>query len=110
MILSVILDFLPSVHGKETSQTERLAADLLLDTLTVTFGVPEIWRYDGTALHVAQLQPEGGYALQKQSPSFPFLRLADIPRFLNQRNATDETSWIRSFREWVRGLRECREG
>jgi len=68
-------------------------------------GVPEVWRYDGKALHVEQLQPDGTYARQTQSSAFPFLRLAEIARFLDQRDATDETTWIRSFREWVRGLR-----
>lgn len=73
-------------------------------------GVPEVWRCDGTTLHVAQLQPDGTYALQEQSPSFPFLPLAEIPRFLDQRNATDETTLIRSFRQRVRRLRGNRGG
>ena len=77
--------------------------------LYAAFGVPEVWRYDGTALHVAQLQPDGTYAPQKQSPSFPFLPLNEIPRFLDRRNAMDETSWVRSFRKWVRDLREDQE-
>jgi len=74
--------------------------------LYAAFGVPEVWRYDGTTLHVTQLQRDGTYAPQGQSPSFPLLPLAEIPRFLDQRNATDETNWIRSFRQWVRGLRK----
>jgi len=65
-------------------------------------GVPEVWRYDGKALRVEVLQADATYAGQTQSRAFPFLPLADIPRFLDQRDATDETTWIRSFREWVR--------
>ena len=75
--------------------------------LYAAFGVPEVWRYDGTTLHVTQLQPDGTYAPQEQSPSFPFLPLNEIPRFLDRRNATDETTWIRSFRQWVEGLRSA---
>ena len=73
-------------------------------------GVPEVWRYDGKILQVEQLQADGTYARQEQSNAFPFLPLAEVPRFLDRRNATDETSWIRSFRQWVRGLRESQEG
>ena len=73
-------------------------------------GVPEVWRYDGKALHVEQLQADGTYAGQTQSSAFPFLPLAEIPRFLDRRNATDETTWIRSFREWVRGVHGGRGG
>jgi len=67
-------------------------------------GIPEVWRYDGKALYVEQLQADGTYAAQTQSRMFPFLPLAEIPRFLEQRDATDETTWIRSFRQWVRAL------
>jgi len=73
-------------------------------------GVPEVWRYDGKALYVEHLQSDGTYARQTQSRAFPFLALAEIPRFLDQRDATDETTWIRSFREWVRGLHEDQRG
>jgi Uma2 family endonuclease len=73
-------------------------------------GVPEVWRYDGQTLRVEQLQPDGTYAAQTHSRAFPFLPLAEIPRFLDQRDATDETTWIRSFRQWVRGLRGNKNG
>jgi len=72
--------------------------------LYAAFGVPEVWRYDGTTLHVAELQADGTYAAREQSLAFPFLPLAEISRFLHRRNHVDETSLIDSFREWVRGL------
>ncbi|MGA2030692.1 MAG: Uma2 family endonuclease [Thermoguttaceae bacterium] len=68
------------------------------------FAVPEVWIHDGTALRVYHLQPEGGYVQQDHSRSFPFLPLDEVHRFLGRRNATDETTWIRSFRDWVRRL------
>ena len=67
-------------------------------------GVPEVWRYDGAVLRVETLQPDGKYVRQPQSPSFPFLPLEEFQGFLDRRNETDETSWIRSFRSWVRGI------
>ena len=44
------------------------------------------------------------YARRDRSPAFPFLPLESIQEFLDRRNATDETTWIRSFRKWVRTL------
>ena len=73
-------------------------------------GIPEVWRYDGKTLQVEQLQPDGTYARQDQSSAFPFLPLAEIPQFLERCDATDETTWIRSFRQWVRGLPESEDG
>jgi len=73
--------------------------------LYAALGVPEVWRYDGTSLQVELLQTGGEYARQTQSGAFPFLPIEEFQRFLERRNETDETSWIRSFRSWVRQLR-----
>ncbi len=67
-------------------------------------GVPEIWRYDGEHLQVICLQPDHTYAEQPRSGVFPFLPMSEIERFLAERNASDETTWIRRFRAWVRTL------
>jgi Uma2 family endonuclease len=77
-----------------------------LDQLSIyaDLGVPEVWIYDGTTLKVHQLQSGGTYAQQPRSPSFPFLPLEAIEGFLARRNETDETTWIRSFRAWVKTL------
>jgi Uma2 family endonuclease len=80
-----------------------------LDQLSIyaDLGVPEVWFYDAAALKVYQLQPDDSYAKQSHSPAFPFLPLEEIERFLARRNETDETTWIRSFRTWVRSLKGC---
>ena len=77
-----------------------------LDQLSIyaDLGVPEVWLCDGTTLKVYQLQPDGTYAQQARSPSFPFLPLEEIERFLARRDETDETTWIRSFRAWVKTI------
>ena len=77
-----------------------------LDQLSIyaDLGVPEVWLYDGSVLNVHQLQSDGKYVQQTRSPSFPFLPLEEIERFLARRNETDETTWIRSFRAWVKTL------
>jgi len=68
------------------------------------FGVPEIWTYEDDALCVYQLQANSTYVQRDHSPAFPFLPLENIRGFLDRRNATDETTWIRSFRNWARTL------
>jgi Uma2 family endonuclease len=77
-----------------------------LDQLSIyaDLGVPEVWLYDAVTLKVYQLQSDGTYAKQTRSPAFPFLPLEEIERFLARRNETDETTWIRSFRAWVKTL------
>lgn len=67
-------------------------------------GVPEVWRYDGNVLQVYQLESDGGYSETDQSLAFPSIPPAEIARHLTKRNELDETSWIREFRIWVRGL------
>jgi Uma2 family endonuclease len=77
-----------------------------LDQLSIyaDLRVPEVWVYDAVTLKVYQLQSDGKYAQQARSPSFPFLPLDQIEGFLARRNETDETTWIRSFRAWVKTL------
>ena len=66
-----------------------------------SLGVPEIWRFDGESLRVYRLQQDGIYTQLDSSPTFPFLRLEDVVRFANEAEATDDTTWGRSFRAWV---------
>lgn len=75
-----------------------------LDRMAIyaSLGVPEVWRYDGQRLRVSVLEEDGQYADAPRSPSFPFLPLDVIERFLGESEGKDETSWMRSFRDWVR--------
>ena len=64
--------------------------------------VPEVWRFNGEALRVYNLDPEGKYVEVERSRYFPFLSLAAVAGFLQRRTQMDETSLVRSFRQWVR--------
>lgn len=64
--------------------------------------IPEVWRFDGQALTIHILGEDGGYHQRDQSSSLPFLPPREIERFMAARNETDDTTWIRSFRQWVR--------
>jgi len=65
-------------------------------------GVPEVWMCDGKHLKIYRLQDDGVYAIQDRSPTFPSLPPETILDFLARRKTTDETSWIKLFRDWVR--------
>ncbi len=68
-----------------------------------SLGVPEVWRFDGETLQVEHLQPDGTHAQVTASPSFPFLPLDEVVRWVNRPEAIENHSeWGRRFREWVR--------
>jgi Uma2 family endonuclease len=75
-----------------------------LDRLGIyaALGVPEIWRYDGKALHFLWLGDDGKYRARPRSLNFPVLAVADLQRFLHKAGKEDETSLVRSFAAWVR--------
>jgi Uma2 family endonuclease len=66
-------------------------------------GVPEFWRYDGNKLQVFVLQQStGDYQQVTQSPTFSWMPLDVIPRFIRQSLVDGETATLRAFRAWVR--------
>lgn len=75
-----------------------------LDQLGIyaALGVPEVWICDGIHLKIYRLQPDNAYAMQDRSPTFPLLEPETVVEFLARRKLSDETSWIKSFRQWVR--------
>ena len=66
-------------------------------------GVPELWRYNGNKLEVFVLQPlSQDYQRVNQSPTFSWMPLDVIPRFIRQTLVDGETATLRAFRAWVR--------
>ena len=64
-------------------------------------GVPEIWRYTGGNVHMYRLQ-DGEYVSCDQSPSFPLVSTTVINQFLQQAETQDDTTFIQTWRQWVR--------
>jgi Uma2 family endonuclease len=64
-------------------------------------GVPEIWRYVGGNVQIYRLQ-DGEYILSDRSPSFPLVSAMIINQFLQQAETQDDTTFIRTWRQWVR--------
>ena len=65
-------------------------------------GVPEVWRFDGSDLRSHLLQADGTYLVSDRSFNIPQLRPEELLPFLSRAEATDETTWLRDFVDWVR--------
>lgn len=103
----------PLVRGRETIDPavdpppdlviEVEVSRRIVDRLGIyaALGVREIWRHRGEQFRVFVLDA-GEYREVDRSPSFPFLPLEDVNRFLARRNEMGETAWVREFRAWVR--------
>jgi len=63
-------------------------------------GVPEVWRFDGEAIHVHHLQA-GAYAVVPASPTFPGIPMNEMGRFLQPDAERDFLGIVRQFRQHV---------
>jgi Uma2 family endonuclease len=79
-----------------------------LDRFAVCSGlrVPEIWRFDGDALHVHCLGADGTYQPSEVSRALPFLPLEEIVPVLRRSQELDpgegDGVFLRFLRAWVR--------
>src|SRR5262245_1721679 len=64
-------------------------------------GIPEVWRFDGTAIYVHQLQADRTYATVDRSPTFPQIDIKGITRFLQADPNRNGLSLTRELRAWV---------
>jgi Uma2 family endonuclease len=86
-----------------------LAIDIDITTSVVkrlpvyaAFGFPEVWRYHSDTIEVHLLGSDRQYRISATSRCLPELPIEKLSEFLLRRGETDETTWIRSFRKWVR--------
>jgi len=67
--------------------------------------VAEVWRFDGKALVIEQLGPDGKY-LPAESSRFLPLRADDVLRWLIAEDSGDEVAWEQRLEEWAMSLRQ----
>lgn len=68
-----------------------------------SFGVPEVWRYDGRSLHIHVL--EGGeYVEADGGRCLPGLRAVDLAGLLEESRQLERAAWLRRVRDWARGV------
>ena len=75
-----------------------------IDKLEVyaALGVREVWLFNGEALAAYQLRPDGRYQIIEESFNLPGFPVKDVADWIARAQTTDETSWDKSFRDWVR--------
>jgi Uma2 family endonuclease len=69
------------------------------------FGVPEIWHYNRGKLRCLHLRKGATYKEADTSLAFPFLKPAELNRFLAMLPTEGEHGVMRGFRDWVRTIR-----
>jgi hypothetical protein len=108
-----LIQNLQHVQGKDELDLERdpppdLAVEVeitrrLIDRVGVyaAMGVPELWRDNGSKVHVDRLDTDGRYVECDRSPSFPTVPLEEINRLLEIGERADEVTWSRAVRAWA---------
>ena len=66
-----------------------------------SFGVKEIWRYDGQRFQILELQTNSAYKEIKRSQSLPILTAKTLTDLLNQSNEKDQYEILLDFEEWL---------
>ena len=68
------------------------------------FGVPEVWRYDGSRVSFWRFE-SGRYLEAESSAALPPLTAAAATQFLEDSRSVVSTEWLRRVREWARKQR-----
>lgn len=68
------------------------------------FGVPELWRYDGTRVAIFRLD-RGRYVEAESSGALPPLTGALATRFLEDRRRLGSAEWLHRVQDWARAQR-----
>jgi Uma2 family endonuclease len=84
-------------------EVSRSALDRM--DIFASYGVSEVWRFDGSELHVHRLNDAGEYEETNVSHSFPAVPIKEIAQFLRPNAETDYLKALRQFRDWVRANR-----
>ena len=87
----------------EVEISSRLSGRL---EIYAAFGVPELWRYDGSQLRVYSLNTAKQYMSVNRSPTFPLIDLDGLTQQLELSASSDLSTWGLSFRQWVQQQRD----
>jgi Uma2 family endonuclease len=103
----------PEVRGRTPKLGVDAPPDLVLEVDVTTRVIkrlpiyaalhfPEIWQYVRGKIIIHLLQPDGRYTPAEQSLALPMVSVVKLVEHLKLSKETDETTWIRAFRQWVR--------
>lgn len=102
----------PQVEGREVDPERDPPPDLVIEVdvaspsldrlpLLAAFGVPEVWRYDGSRVAMYRLE-SGKYTEAASSLAFPALCPERVTEFLRRRQTLRNRDWVREIRNWAR--------
>ena len=96
--------FDPGVDPVPDLAVEVEVTHSILDRIAIyqALGIAEVWRFDGRALRVLLLSPEGAYAPADRSPRFPMFTPEELAGWIVRAGEVEATRWRREFRRWVR--------
>ncbi len=107
----------PRVRCKDTYEPEKdpppdLAIEVDVTSTSVPrmpvfakIGVPEIWRIERGRVRFYRLKSRTKYEAVDRSVAFPFLKPADLMRFVKRRGELGENAVVREFVEWAKKAR-----
>lgn len=107
----------PRVRCKETYEPEKDPPPDLAIEVDVTsscvprmpvfakIGVPEVWRIERGRVRFYRLKSKTKYETAERSVAFPFLKAADLMRFVRRRAELGENGVVREFVEWAKKAR-----
>lgn len=76
--------------------------------LFAAFGISEVWRWDGSRIHVLKLS-QGEYVQSEYSSSLPALSESTLTAFLKESAALGRLEWIKKIRSWARQQKESHQ-
>lgn len=84
-------------------EVEHTRSSLPKQPIYAALRVPEVWRFDGTAVTFLALQPGGEYQPQPTSRAFPPVTSADVTRLVLM-TAANHNAFLRAVRAWAAAL------
>jgi Uma2 family endonuclease len=73
--------------------------------LFAEIGVPEVWRFERGRMRFYRRKSKTQYEAVQRSVAFPFLKPADLMRFVKRRAEIGENGVVRAFVEWAKNAR-----
>ncbi len=101
-----------AIRGRDVDAEVDPAADLIIEVditrrslprfpIYAAFGVPELWRYDGSRVWIYRLEGSR-YVESESSAALAPLTAALATEFLEESRRLRSTDWLRRVRQWAR--------
>lgn len=101
---------------KRLDMSEHLAPDLVIEvditslsfdrlSLFASFGVGEIWRYDGEILEIGKLAEGDTYLKSETSEIFHGVSAEKLTEFINESDKLSRLNWQKQVRTWANEIK-----